>query len=330
VEVLDKRARHRVRPQSLGTSDILTVDVEDWFHILEVDGGLARESWPSLESRVTANTETLLALFAQAGARATFFVVGWIAERHPALVRSIAEAGHEIASHSYWHEVICAHTHDSLAADLADSKKLLEDLSGRPVRGFRAPGGSITPATAWAFEVLVERGYEYDSSLCPGISSHGGYPSRWYGPHRVLANAGELTELPTSTTPVAGRRIPYAGGGYLRLLPYPVIRRCIARDHRDGRPANVYVHPREIDPAQPRMQLPWKRRFKYYVGLRTTRLKLERLLRDYHFVSAGEWIDSHAEELAGRVLDVRLEAARGPAARPPSPPPPPAYREVAR
>ena len=305
-----------------GATNVLTVDVEDWFHILEVEGGYTRAQWNGLESRVAANTDALLQEFADAGATATFFVVGWIAARHRDLVRRIAAAGHEVGSHSYWHEVIQGHTRESLAADLGGSRKMLEDLCGRPVRGFRAPGGSITPATAWAFDVLVEQGYAYDSSLCPGVSSHGGYPSPFHGPHRVRCNTGELAELPSSTVAVAGRRIPYAGGGYLRLFPYPVIRSCIRLDNRGGRPANVYVHPREIDPEQPRMELPWKRRFKYYVGLRSTRAKVRALLREHRFASAADWLAAHGAEIADRVLDVREVAARSPAA-PPDPPPSP-------
>jgi polysaccharide deacetylase family protein (PEP-CTERM system associated) len=294
-------------------SNILTVDVEDWFHILEVEGGAGfrREQWPDLEARVVANTDALLELFAAAGVTATFFVVGWVAERHRDLVRRIAAAGHELASHSWWHEVMRGHSRASLTADVAASKKLLEDLSGTPVRGFRAPGNSITPATAWAFDVLVEQGYAYDSSLCPGVSSHGGYPSPFLGPHRVRCNAGELAEIPSSTAQLLGRRIPYAGGGYLRLFPISLIHRCVRADNRAGRPANVYVHPRDFDPDQPRMTLPWKRRFKYYVGLRGTREKLRRLLREHRFTSATSWLEAHAGELTDRVLDVRADAARG-------------------
>jgi polysaccharide deacetylase family protein (PEP-CTERM system associated) len=307
-------------------ANIMTVDVEDWFHILEADGGIDRDDWSRLPSRVEANTQVLLGLLAEAGVRATFFVVGWVAWRHPELVRRIAAAGHEIGSHSFWHEVIRRHDRASLAADVGASKRLLEDLSGRAVRGFRAPGGSITPATAWAFDVLVEQGFEYDASLCPGYSSHGGYPSRFFGPHRVRCAAGELAEIPSATMGLGKRRVPYAGGGYLRLFPHAAIRACIRRDNRQGRPANVYVHPREIDPDQPRMQLPWPRRFKYYVGLASTRAKLRALLHEHRFMSAGDWLDAHAVQLADRVLDVRRDAA----AAPPAPdaarvPPPPAW-----
>jgi polysaccharide deacetylase family protein (PEP-CTERM system associated) len=285
-----------------GIPNILTVDVEEWFHILELDGGPTRDDWAGLESRVEANTDALLALFDEAGAKATCFVVGWVAERHPDLVRRIAAAGHEVASHSYWHEVVARHDRASLAQDLRDSKRLLEDLAGQPVRGFRAPGGSITRATAWALDLVAEAGFHYDASLNPGHSSHGGFPTPYFGPHRLQTAGGDLFEIPWSTVGVAGRRLPFAGGGYLRLFPYGVIRSCVGAENRAGRPVNVYVHPREIDPDQPRMALPWKRRFKYYVGLRSTAAKLRALLRDLPFLPAGAWLDAHG---ADAVLDLR-------------------------
>jgi len=282
--------------------NILTVDVEEWFHILEVEGGYTPADWAGLESRVEANTDALLALFDEAGAKATCFVVGWVAERHPALVRRIADAGHEVASHSYGHEVVPRHSRDSLAQDLAASRKLLEDLSGRRVHGFRAPGGSITNATAWALDVVAEAGFTYDASLNPGHSSHGGFATPHFGPHRVRTASGDLFEIPWTTVGVAGRRLPFAGGGYLRLLPYEVIRTCVGIENRAGRPVNVYVHPREIDPEQPRMELPWRRRFKYYVGLRSTARKLRALLREHPFVPAQTWIERHGASVADLVL----------------------------
>jgi polysaccharide deacetylase family protein (PEP-CTERM system associated) len=314
------------------TANILTVDLEDWYHILDADGAPRREEWDGLESRVVANTERLLAAFEEFGARATFFTVGWIARRQPGLVRRIAEAGHEIASHSFWHEILQRHDRESLAADLGASRRLLEDLSGAPVRGFRAPGSSLTRESAWAFDVIVEQGFAYDASLCPGYSSHGGFASPFAHPHRVRCDAGELPEIPAATIGLLGRRFVYSGGGYLRLLPYAFVRAAIARENRAGWPSNVYLHPREIDPEQPRMRLPLVRRFKYYVGLAGSERKLRALLREHRFVGAWEWLEAHAARLEGRVLDVRAVAA----ARPPRPdaarvpPPPPSDPLVAR
>jgi len=295
-------------------SNMLTVDVEEWFHILEVDGGYTRDDWTSLESRVEANTDALLDLFASAGATGTFFVVGWVASKHPQLVRRIADAGHEIASHSFWHEVVSRHTRASLAEDLSASKKLLEDLSGKPVQGFRAPGGSITHETAWAFDVIAEAGFSYDASVNPGHSSHGGFATPHFGPHTIRCRSGDLAEIPWTTVGVAGRRVPFAGGGYLRLFPYRLIRSCVGAENRAGRPATIYVHPREIDPDQPRMELPWQRRFKYYVGLASTEAKLKALLRDHRFVTASEWLATHASDVARRVYEVPAVGADSPTA----------------
>jgi len=303
----------------------MTIDVEEWFHILDVEGAHSRAEWPGLEMRVVANTRRVLDLLDEAGTRATCFVVGWVAARHPDLVRDICARGHEIGSHSYWHEILQRHDRASLRADLGRSKNLLEDLSGAPVRGFRAPGASMTPETAWAYDIIAELGFAYDSSLCPGYSSHGGYASPYLGPHKIRCAEGELMEIPSSTVGLAGRRIPYAGGGYLRLLPYAAIKAAIARENRQGRPTNIYIHPREIDPGQPRMTLPPFRRFKYYVGLGSMERKLRALLRDHHFVPAWEWLESHAQALEGRELDVREQVAALPPSPDPEliPPPPP-------
>lgn len=312
-------------------ANLMTVDVEDWFHILDSAEAPDRERWSGLESRVERNTERILEQLEGAGVRATFFIVGWVAWHHPGLVRRIAAAGHEVASHSFWHELLQRHERASLRRDLERSKKLLEDLTGGPVRGFRAPGGSLTQETSWALDLLCELGFDYDSSICPGLSSHGGYPGAPVGPHRIRCAPGELVEIPSSTVGVAGRRVPYAGGGYLRLFPYRLIRASLESDNRRGRPANVYLHPREIDPDQPRMRLPARRRFKYYVGLRSTEGKLRALLRDFRFTACADWIDAHGAELT-EILDVRATAASHPPQPDPAlvPPPPPGEPQTAR
>lgn len=305
--------------------NILTVDVEDWFHILESDDAPERGRWDGLEARVERNTDRLLELLAEGGAHATFFTVGWVAWKHPELIKRIAAAGHELASHSFWHEVVRRHDRASLAADLAASRRLLEDLTGKPVEGFRAPGNSITPADAWAFELICRAGYTYDASLCPAASSHGGFPSPFKGPHLLRCNAGELVEVPSATFGVGGLRTPYGGGGYVRLFPWSVLRMAIAADNSRGRPTNIYLHPREIDVDQPRMELSAKRRFKYYVGLSSTEPKLRKMMATYRFVGVRRWIAENRPSLIGKVLDVR-ELERGaqpsgdPALVPPAPP----------
>ncbi len=287
------------------TTNILTVDVEDWFHILEVDGGYRREDWATLEPRVERNTDVLLEMFETAGVGATFFVVGWVAERSPGLVRRIAEAGHEVASHSYGHEVVGRLGREAFAEDLRRSKAVLEDAIGGPIRGYRAPGGSITSETAWAWSEIAAAGFEYDSSVWPPrTSSHGGVATPFRAPHRLVTPAGELVEIPISTFGLGSFQVPYAGGGYLRLFPYGLIRLGLYLDNRAGRPANVYVHPREIDVDQPRMDLPLLRRFKYYVGLRSTEAKLRRLVTERPFASAQAWIDGNRGALETRVHTV--------------------------
>lgn len=285
--------------------NILTVDVEDWFHILEVDGGYQRADWDGLESRVERNTEALLEMFEGAGSRGTFFIVGWVAERFPALVRRIVEGGHEVGSHSYGHEVVPRLTREEFAEDIRRSKAILEDTTGQPVLGYRAPGGSITADTTWAWTEIAAAGFSYDSSVWPPLtSSHGGVATPYRAPHRLLTPAGPLDELPISTFGTGSWQVPYAGGGYLRLFPYGLIRLGVHLDNREQRPANVYVHPREIDVGQPRMELPLMRRFKYYVGLSSTKNKLRRLIESCAFVPARDWIEQHRAELDSRVHDL--------------------------
>jgi polysaccharide deacetylase family protein (PEP-CTERM system associated) len=286
--------------------NMMTVDVEDWFHILESEDAPLRSEWDRLPSRVEENTDRLLELLRETNTQATFFVVGWVAERFPSIVRRIAEAGHEIGSHSYWHEVIRRYDRRSLVADLQASRKLLEDLSGLRVEGYRAPGNSITPADAWVFDVILEAGFTYDASVCPGTSSHGGFRAAYKMPHIVRCNAGDLIEIPSATMGIRGIRVPYAGGGYLRLFPYRFLKAAIGIDNSAGYPTNVYVHPREVDVKQPRMELTSSlRRFKYYVGLHSTERKLRRMLTEFQWVGIRRWIAERRPDLIGRVLDVR-------------------------
>lgn len=307
------------------TSNILTFDVEDWFHILESDGSPDRSSWSTLENRVEANTDKILEMLSAENVKATFFIVGWVAQQNPEMVRRIAAEGHEIGSHSFWHEVMRGHTRDSLRADLESSRKLLQDLSGQSVEGFRAPGGSITPETAWSLELIQQAGFSYDSSLCPGVSSHGGFPSPYLGPHLIQCSQGTIAEIPSATIGLGSVRTPYAGGGYLRLFPLGLISGAISLDNALGRPTNIYVHPREIDPEQPRMDLPFKRRFKYYVGLDSTLGKLQKLIRRHSFTTAAQWLIDHKPWLTGKVLDIReLARSASPVCAPEDAPPVPA------
>ncbi len=286
-------------------TNMMTIDVEDWFHILETDDSPQRDRWDDLDTRVERNTDRLLELLDEGGAHATFFTVGWVAWKYPELIKRIAAAGHELASHSFWHEVVRRHDRETMRADLEGSRHLLQDLSGQPVEGYRAPGNSITPEDAWAFDLLLQAGFSYDASLCPASSSHGGFPSPYKGPHLLRCNEGELVEIPSSTFGVGPIRIPYAGGGYVRLFPWSLLRFAIGTDNSRGRPTNIYLHPREIDVEQPRMELSKLRAFKYYVGLASTEDKLRKMMKQYRFIGARRWIAEHRPQLIGQVLDVR-------------------------
>ena len=309
-------------PSNSQDLNILTVDVEDWFHILDLESSPDREGWSNLDSRVLANTEALIELFDEHKAKATFFVVGWVAWKHPEVVRAIANAGHEVACHSFWHELVPHHSRESFRADVSAARSLLQDLSGQAVEGFRAPGWSIGPEQAWAFEELLEAGFSYDASLVPGKVSHGGYEHNLQQPHLIQCSGGELLEIPTPTARFGPWRVPYSGGGYLRFFPYGYIQRAAKRTLKDGGPLVIYVHPREIDPAQPRMKMPFKRRFKYYVGLNGTRNKLSRLLKAHPFTSIEAW-RAQAEVTALQSIDVRATSGVAPSPDPSRIPPMP-------
>lgn len=275
----------------------LTIDVEDWFHILEVDGPPA-ETWTSLPSRVEAATHRLLQLLGDGGVRATFFLLGWIAERHPTLVRRIAEAGHEVATHGYAHRLLRAMGMEGFREDLRRSVRVLEGITGRKVLGHRAAGFSLTLETLWAFDILAEEGLLYDASLCPAPHGHGGIPGYPLHPFaQRLSNGGSLWEFPVSCLQIGPWRLPFSGGGYLRLLPYHLIDRQIHRLNRAGHPAIIYVHPREVDPSHPRLPMSLARRFKSYVNLSTTFPKLERLLKTFRFQPLRELVPRDSSAL---------------------------------
>lgn len=281
---------------SEGVLNAMSIDVEEWFHILEVDQAPDPAQWPSLEARVERNTERLLELLQETGAGCTCFVLGWVAERYPHLVRRIADAGFEVASHGYAHELVREIGPERFRADVERSIDAIGEACGRRPQGYRAPGFSITEETAgWAFEILGELGMRFDSSVVPGRSGHGGIGDARPTPHALpLGDGRALLEFPISVTPLLGTRIPYCGGGYLRLFPYAFVRSRIAAANRRGEPVMVYVHPRDIDPDHPRIPMPLARRFRSYVNLATTLDKLRRLLGDFRFVSVSEALEKSA------------------------------------
>jgi polysaccharide deacetylase family protein (PEP-CTERM system associated) len=289
---------------------MMTVDVEDYFHVSAFAGVVSREQWPALESRVVANTDRLLDLFAEHGVKATFFVLGWVAERHPGLLRRIAREGHELASHSYWHRLVYDLTPEDFRDDLRRAREVIESAAGVTVRGFRAPSYSIVERSLWALDVLAEEGYVYDASIFPVRHDVYGIPDAPRVPHVIQRAAGQLLELPGSAARLAGAPVPI-GGGYFRLLPYAATRWAIKRYvATEGRPAMFYLHPWEIDPDQPRLQAPLKSRLRHYNHLAQAESRLRRLLRDFAWNSVEATL-LRAVEPAGRRTSTPQPVASG-------------------
>jgi len=259
----------------------LTIDVEDWFHILDSPAVPRIESWSSLESRVERNLEKILAMLDNFSVKVTFFWLGWMAERNKGLVRKCQRAGHEIASHGYSHILAYEVGPAVFRKDITRAKAILEDIIGGEVRGFRAPGFGITEKAPWAFEVIREAGYGYDSSVFPASRGHGGIADSPLGPYFFEMQSGHLLELPMSAVEILGRRISVFGGGYLRLASRRMIQWGIKKLQAAGQPLIVYLHPREIDPDQPRLPLSRIRQFKCYVNLKSTMPKLRWLCENY-------------------------------------------------
>ncbi len=266
---------------------LFTVDVEEHFHVNAFDALVSRDEWERLPSRVDRNVGVLLDLLARHAATGTFFTLGWVARRNPALVRRVSEAGHEVACHSFWHRRAGTLTPAAFREDVRSAKAAIEDAAGQPVFGFRAPSFSIVPGVEWAFDVLLEEGYGYDTSIFPIRRPDYGYPGAPADAYLIRRPAGTLLEIPLATTTVAGIRLPAAGGGYLRQLPVGLIRRAL-REHAERRaPAMFYIHPWEIDPDQPRLAAPLVTRIRHYRGLARTLPRLERLLGEFRFTSVA-------------------------------------------
>jgi polysaccharide deacetylase family protein (PEP-CTERM system associated) len=262
----------------------LSFDVEEYFHAEAFAGVVRPEEWPSLESRVVRSTERLLEVLGGASRSATFFVLGWVAERHPGLVRSIRAQGHEVACHGYGHQMITRLTREEFAEDIRRGKAALEEVIGAEVIGYRAPTFSVVRETLWSLEVLAEAGFQYDSSIFPIVHDRYGIPDALRFPHLLPAGVGRvIAEFPLSTIGSGRWRIPVAGGGYFRLFPYGVTRWAITRLNRERQPAMVYLHPWEIDPGQPRLAAGRITRFRHSVNTSTTEGKLRDLLREFDF-----------------------------------------------
>lgn len=280
----------------------LSVDVEDWFQVGAFETVIDRNDWDRLPCRVERNCAEILALFDAAGVKGTFFTLGWIAQRYPQMMRQIADAGHEIASHGWDHARVFTLGREGFAADIERARKVLEDTTGQRVTGYRAPSFSIDARTPWAHEVLAEQGYVYSSSVAPIVHDHYGWREAPRFTFRPVDGA-DLIEIPVTTAEVAGRRMAAGGGGFFRLLPYAVSRWAIRQVNlRDGRPAVFYFHPWEIDPDQPRPEVaPLKSRLRHYTNLDVMAAKLSRLVHEFRW---------------GRMDEVAvIEAARTPVKR---------------
>lgn len=272
-------------------SCIFTIDVEDWFHILDLPSTPRLSQWDALPSRVEQNFLKLLDVLGETNTRATCFFLGWVAERFPHLVREAIRRDHEVASHGYSHRLAYQLTPDEFFEDAVRSRKLIEDVGGEPVLGYRASGFSVTDDTPWFFDKLMDAGYRYDSSVFPAPRGHGGLRSGRTAPYR-LGPSFEFIEFPVSVQPIAGKPICFFGGGYLRIFPYSLVRSMTRRVLDQGRPAIFYVHPREIDPEHPRLPMGWKRRFKSYVNLASTEVKIRKLLSEFSMITFREFLET--------------------------------------
>jgi polysaccharide deacetylase family protein (PEP-CTERM system associated) len=262
----------------------MSVDLEDWFCAYNMSSVVPRSVWATTELRVVQNTERLLAMFDRRGMKATFFVLGWIADRVPELVREIERRGHEIAAHGYEHLLVTQISRRVFEDDLVKSLKALERCGVRnSILGFRAPSFTIVERTRWALEVLAAHGIRYDSSVFP-VSFHPDYgvPDSPLAPYQITP---DIVEFPMGVVRVLGRNLPFSGGGYLRLVPYSYTRACLRRANREGRPVVFYIHPWEIDAGQPRMPISLPKRLRHYTGLKTTEAKMDRLLTDFRFTT---------------------------------------------
>jgi polysaccharide deacetylase family protein (PEP-CTERM system associated) len=284
-------------PQPGTVESVFSIDVEDWFHILQVPGSPTILSWDYLPSHVEADFQRLLDLLEEHNVKATCFFLAWVAQRFPHLVRAASARGHEIASHGYAHRLVYQMTARRFREDSLRARRILEDIAGCPVEGYRAAGFSVIDRVPWFFETLLEAGYSYDSSVFPAARQHGGISTARRTPYRLVSKSGTLVEFPISIADVYPRPTCFFGGGYLRLFPLWLIRRMAHKVRAEGRPVIYYVHPREVNPDHPRLRMPLHRRFKSYVNLKTTEPKIAAVLSEFPMVTFQEYIKRYGESL---------------------------------
>ena len=273
----------------MGILNALSVDVEDWFHVSLFRHHIKRSQWNELENTVVSNVCRILELFSEHGARATFFILGWVAERYPEIVIAIQEQGHEIASHGYGHKVIYEQSPDEFFEDVQRSIDILEGITGEKVKGYRAPSYSITRESLWAWETLADLGLQYDSSVFPikhdlyGIADAPRFPFNVY-----VSGKGKLIEFPISTIQIFGKNVPMAGGGYLRLYPYWFFKYGIEKINAENKPAVIYFHPWELDPQLPRIDVGSMKRIRHYGNLALMEDRIVNLLKTFRFGTVDE------------------------------------------
>ena len=285
--------------------NVLTIDIEDWFHILDIGSMPSIQDWHKLESTVTKNTQVILDLLNKYHTKGTFFVLGWVAEHFPDLVREIAKQGHEIGTHGYSHELIYNLTPNEFRRDVVRSLEVLERITSLPILGYRAPGFSIANSSLWALDILVELGLQYDASIFPMNRNHGGLPgfsgdAVWL----TTAEGNKILEIPVTPTTLFNKKVYLFGGGYFRLAPYAAIAAGIEQLNNQGKPALVYLHPREFDPQHPKLKMNPYRSFTSYVNLHKTHYKFERMIQDFKFNSIEKiWQISIDGKQRGRVVN---------------------------
>jgi polysaccharide deacetylase family protein (PEP-CTERM system associated) len=283
----------------------LTVDVEDYFQVSGFERDISREDWDGYPSRVAQNTRRILSLLAGRSIHATFFVLGWVADRYPELVREIDEAGHEIGSHSYWHRLVYNLSPNEFRDDLCRSRDTLQNITGKPVTTYRAPSFSITSRSLWALDIMAAEGFKVDASVFPIRHHRCGIPSASPHPYVHETRSGDLIEFPASIARFGKANIPISGGGYFRLLPYWLTTRLLRRiNQRFKRPFMFYFHPWELDPNQPRLRVSTRAmRFRHYVNLATTETKLKRLLTQFSFDRVDNVLDGYFASCTDGVVE---------------------------
>ena len=274
-------------------SHALTIDVEDYFQVSAFETHIPRSSWESFESRIEGNTHRVLDILARNSTRATFFILGWVADHYPKLVQEIHSAGHEIASHGYWHRLVYDQTPDEFRADVRQAKEALSQLIGKDVIAYRAPSFSITERSLWALQILVEEGYKVDSSIFPVHHDRYGIPTAEREFHELTTSAGKLWECPPTVHSIGKLNIPVAGGGYFRLFPLFWTRYCLRQTASRNQPFLLYLHPWEFDPDQPSLKVGSRlTRLRHHINLATTEAKLGSLLKEFSFTSLSDVLDS--------------------------------------